>query len=87
MAEPTPTTEVATMRTPDEEAMDFKHREDWGKLSIEELAKRQGVQPFSSPAEAARYSPFESDEEVEEFIAWVRAERTASIADWDPGFG
>jgi hypothetical protein len=55
-------------------------REDWGELSLDELEKRQGVKHFTSPAEAAKHDPFESDEEMEEFIAFVRARRDADLA-------
>ncbi|HEV7656591.1 MAG TPA: hypothetical protein VGP36_17905 [Mycobacteriales bacterium] len=49
-------------------------------LSLDELARRQGVHPIKSVAELVRYDVFESDEEVDEFIAFTYAQRRADIA-------
>ena len=50
------------------------------RLSLDELARQQGVRPIKSVAELVRYDVFESDEEVDEFIAFTYAQRRADIA-------
>jgi hypothetical protein len=49
-------------------------------LTVEELARRQGVRPISSVEELARDDVFESDAEVDEFIEFVHALRHADLA-------
>jgi hypothetical protein len=56
-------------------------------LSLEELAVIQGVRSFDSYdsfedylAEYRKHNPFSSDEEIDEFIAYTRAARDASLA-------
>lgn len=49
-------------------------------VPIEELVRRQGVQPIQSIEELARDSVFESDAEVDEFIKFVYALRHADLA-------
>ena len=49
-------------------------------LSLDELARHQGVRPIKSVSELVRYDVFESDEEVDEFIAFTYAQRRADIA-------
>jgi hypothetical protein len=51
-----------------------------GRLSLDELARRQGVRPIKSVAELVRYDVFASDEEVDEFIEFTYAQRRADIA-------
>jgi hypothetical protein len=51
-----------------------------GSLTLDELARQQGVRPIKSVAELVRYDVFESDEEVDEFIAFTYAQRRADIA-------
>ena len=51
-----------------------------GRLSLDELARRQGVRPITSVAELVRDDVFESDEEVDEFIAFTYAMRHADPA-------
>ena len=51
-----------------------------GRLTLDELARQQGVRPIKSVAELVRYDVFESDEEVDEFIAFTYAQRRADIA-------
>lgn len=46
-------------------------------LSTEELARRQGVRPISSVDELAEPDTFESDAELEEFLADLYASRRA----------
>jgi hypothetical protein len=51
-----------------------------GRLSLDELARRQGVRPIASVDELVRWDVFESDEEVDEFIAFTYAMRRAGTA-------
>ena len=53
---------------------------DRGAVSVEELARRQGVRPVESVEDMARPGIFESDEELEEFLAHVYAARRADLA-------
>jgi hypothetical protein len=48
-------------------------------LSIEELARQQGVKPITSLEDLAT-GVFESDEEMEEFIAFTYAARRRDLA-------
>ncbi len=49
-------------------------------VPAEELARRQGVRPVASVDELARPGLFESDEELEEFLADLYASRRAGMA-------
>ena len=49
-------------------------------MSVEELARRQGVRPVGSVEELAREDVFESDAEVDEFIEFVHTLRHADLA-------
>jgi hypothetical protein len=51
-----------------------------GSVSIEELARRKGVRPVESVEDMAQDGVFESDEELEEFLAHVYAARHADLA-------
>jgi hypothetical protein len=56
---------------------------DWSSAAHvppEELARRQGVGPITSLAELAAPGVFESDEELDEFIAEVYESRRAGMA-------
>ncbi len=53
---------------------------DRGLVSVEELARRQGVRPVESIEDMARPDIFESDAELEEFLAHVYAARRADLA-------
>jgi len=53
---------------------------DPGHVPVEELARRQGVRPVESVDDLARPSLFESDEELEEFLADLYASRRAALA-------
>lgn len=64
--------EVAPMTHEDDERPD----ED---LTVEELARRQGVRPIRS-LEDLRTGGFRSDEEVEEFIAFTYTARGRDLA-------
>lgn len=51
-----------------------------GSVSLDELARRKGVKPVASVEEMAQEGIFESDEELEEFLAHVHAARHADLA-------
>ena len=48
--------------------------------SIDEQVKRKGIRPAESIEDMAQDGVFESDEEVEEFLAHVYAARHADLA-------
>lgn len=50
------------------------------EVPTEELARRQGVKPVESVADMARPELFESDEELDEFLADLYASRRESLA-------
>jgi hypothetical protein len=57
--------------------------EEWGTakhVPAEELARRQGVRPIKSVDELARPELFESDEELDEFLADLYASRHTGMA-------
>ena len=51
------------------------------RQSVEELVRAKGVKPIRSIEDLQAYSAdlFESDEEVEEFLAFVREQRNADL--------
>lgn len=49
-------------------------------VPVEELLRRQGVRPIGSVDELACPDLFESDDDLDEFIAFVRASRNAELA-------
>lgn len=51
-----------------------------GHVPAEELARRQGVKPVVSVDDLARPDLFESDEELDEFLADLYASRRAGMA-------
>jgi hypothetical protein len=56
---------------------------EWGTaehVPVEELARRQGVRPIKSVDELARPDLFESDEELDEFLADLYASRHTGLA-------
>jgi hypothetical protein len=56
------------------------HLPEWGTakhIPAAELARRQGVRPVESIDDLARPDLFESDEELDEFLAMVYASRHA----------
>ncbi len=62
---------------------DAEHRHeplDEDELSLDELARRQGVRPVRNVHDMARPDMFGSDEELEEFLAHVTASRHADLA-------
>jgi hypothetical protein len=50
------------------------------RVSVEELARRQGVRPITSVAELIEPDAFESDEELDEFLVDLYASRRAGMA-------
>ncbi len=59
------------------------HQPDWGTaehVPAEELLRRQGVRPIKSVDELACPDLFESDEELDEFIAFIHASRHTGLA-------
>ncbi len=56
---------------------------EWGvaeHVPVAELARRQGVSPVASVDELARPGAFESDEELDEFLADLYAARHTGLA-------
>jgi hypothetical protein len=51
-----------------------------GAVPVEELARRKGVRPVESVADMAQDGIFESDDDLEEFLAHVYAARHADLA-------
>jgi hypothetical protein len=50
------------------------------EVSVEELARRQGVQPVVSVEDMARPGLFDTDQEWDEFLADLYASRRADLA-------
>src|SRR5262249_27299794 len=48
--------------------------------SLDEQARRRGIRPVMSVEDMARDDVFESDEELDAFLAWYHAERQANLA-------
>ncbi|HET8683185.1 MAG TPA: hypothetical protein VFM54_15140 [Micromonosporaceae bacterium] len=48
--------------------------------SLDEQVRRRGLRPVMSLDDVARDDVFESDEELDAFLDWVRAERQANLA-------
>lgn len=60
-----------------------EHPEPWPtdrELSIDELARQQGVKPIESLADLAQPDLWESDEEYEEFLADLYTSRRSDVA-------
>ena len=49
-------------------------------VPVEELLRRQGVRPIESVDELACPELFESDDELDEFLTFVRASRHTDLA-------
>jgi hypothetical protein len=49
-------------------------------VPVEELLRRQGIRPIESVDELACPDLFESDDELDEFLSFVRASRNAELA-------
>ena len=50
-----------------------------GSVSVEELARRKGVRPVESVEDMAQDGVFESDEELEDFLAHVYESRRTDL--------
>jgi hypothetical protein len=48
--------------------------------SLDEQARRRGIRPVVSVEDMARDDVFESDEELDAFLAWYHAVRQANLA-------
>ena len=60
-----------------------EHPPEWGTaehVPVEELLRRQGVRPIESVDELACPDLFESDEELDEFLADLYAARHTGLA-------
>lgn len=57
---------------------------DWSQsdqhVTVEELARQQGVRPLRSADDLLQPGMFESDEELDEFLADLYASRRAGLA-------
>lgn len=51
-----------------------------GDVPVEELARRQGVQPVTSVDDMARPGLFDSDQDWDEFLADLYASRRSGLA-------
>jgi hypothetical protein len=71
---------VAAVYKPNAEHLGHPEQADAESLTLEELARRRGVKPVTSLEEMARPDRFESDEELEEFLAFTAAKRRADLA-------
>ena len=59
------------------------HQPEWGTaehIPAAELVRRQGVRPIRSTDELVRLGTFESDEELDEFLADLYASRHTGLA-------
>jgi len=56
------------------------YADDADQVPVEELARRQGVRPIRSAHELARAGIFESDEELDEFLADLYAFRHSDLS-------
>jgi hypothetical protein len=48
--------------------------------SLDEQVRRRGLRPVTSLDDVARDDVFESDEELDAFLAWYHAERQTNLA-------
>jgi hypothetical protein len=51
-----------------------------GEVPVEELARRQGVQPVASVEDMARPGLFDSDQDWDQFLADLYASRRSGLA-------
>lgn len=58
----------------------FGHPKHRGPRSVEELARRQGVSTVTTVEDLVADDIFETDEELTEFLTFVREQRNASLA-------
>jgi hypothetical protein len=57
-----------------------EHRQSDGPIAVDELARRKRVRPITSAEDLACDGIFDSDEELDEFLAHVSAMRHSDIA-------
>lgn len=69
--------EVGTLTTSSAEPL--PELPDAAHVPAEELVRRQGARPIASVAAMARPDLFESDEELDEFLAEIYAARRADV--------
>jgi hypothetical protein len=55
-------------------------RPERGAVSLDELARRKGVHPIESADDLAQDGVFDTDEELDAFLAHVSAARHADLA-------
>ena len=58
----------------------FDHHRHERRESLDEQVRRRGIKPVTSVDDMARDDVFESDEELDAFLAHVYAERQANLA-------
>jgi len=61
-------------------ADDMSMPPDRGTESLDEQARRKGVRPIQSADDLAHYGIFDTDEELDAFLAHVAAMRHADLA-------
>jgi hypothetical protein len=62
------------------ERFDDDRRISRRRESLDEQVRRRGITPVHDVEDMARDDVFETDEELDEFLAWVYAERQANLA-------
>ncbi len=68
------------MTTSGAEHLDQPRRVLRRRESLDEQVRRRGLRPVMSADDVARDDVFESDEELDAFLAWYHAERQANLA-------
>ena len=48
--------------------------------SLDEQVRRRGIEPVHNVEDMARDDVFETDDELDAFLAWIHAERQANLA-------
>jgi len=61
------------------ESVEHPPREGRRRESLDEQVRRRGLRPVTSVRDMARDDVFESDEEIDAFIAFVYAERQSNL--------
>jgi hypothetical protein len=70
-------TEAAVTGNPDHSPLRGEHP---GLVSVEELARRKGIEHIKTIEELACDGVFDTDQEVDEFLAFVTEQRHANLA-------
>ena len=68
------------MTTSGAEYLDQPRRPLRRRESLDEQVRRRSLRPVMSADDVARDDVFESDEELDAFLAWYHAERQANLA-------